>query len=273
MPNRIIKETICTSDTIDKLKPDEECFFYRLMVNCDDYGRMDARPSILLAKCFPLRIESIKAKDVQKMLNTLAKYRLVFVYGEEKYLQMVTWDRHQQIRAKRSKYPQPTEEDINGYQLISDDCICPRNPIQSESNPNLNPIPYGEIMNEFNKICFSLPSIKEITKTRETAINNRWKQLDTLEGCIVFFESVQKSDWLSGRNDKGWKASFDWMFKASNFTKIIEGNFINKQPQQQIQQPKQSVADKAKEAAERYAIRHGFKAGNSNERNISLIEE
>jgi hypothetical protein len=141
MPNRIIKESICTSDTVDQLKSDEECFFYRLMVNCDDYGRMDARPSILLAKCFPLRVESLKAKDVQKMLNTLIKHRLIFVYGEGKYLQMVTWDKHQQIRAKRSKYPHPTEDDINGYQMISDDCICPRNPIQSESESESNPNP------------------------------------------------------------------------------------------------------------------------------------
>ena len=47
MPNRIIKETICTSDTIERLTPFEETFFYRLIVNCDDYGRMDARPAIL----------------------------------------------------------------------------------------------------------------------------------------------------------------------------------------------------------------------------------
>ena len=49
MPNRIIKESICTSDTIDQLSPEEEIFFYRLIVNCDDYGRMDARPQILRA--------------------------------------------------------------------------------------------------------------------------------------------------------------------------------------------------------------------------------
>jgi hypothetical protein len=279
MPNRIIKESVCCSETINQLSAEEECFFYRLMVNCDDFGRMDARSSILLAKCFPLRIENMKTKSIDKLLASLIQNKLVFVYNDGKCLQMVTWDKHQQIRAKRSKYPKPTEDDINGYQMISDDCICHRNPIQSnpiliQSESESNPIPYGEIMECFNKTCISLPTIKEITKARKTAINGRWKQLETLEGCNDFFESVQQSDWLSGRNDKGWKASFDWIFKASNFVKITEGNFVNKkQPQQQTQQPKQSVADKAKEAAERYAIRHGIKTGNSNERNISLIEE
>lgn len=40
----------------------------------------------------------------------------------------------------------------------------------------------------------------------------------------------------------------------------------------QAEQPK-TVMDKAKEAAERYAIRHGITTSNSNERSISVIEE
>ena len=55
MPNRILKESICTSENIQQLSPFEEITFYRLMVNCDDYGRMDARPRILISKLFPLR--------------------------------------------------------------------------------------------------------------------------------------------------------------------------------------------------------------------------
>ena len=52
MPNRILKESICTSESIDRLSWLEEVTFYRLIVNCDDYGRMDARPPILRARLF-----------------------------------------------------------------------------------------------------------------------------------------------------------------------------------------------------------------------------
>ena len=38
MPNRVIKESICTSDTLDHLSADEERFFYRLLVQVDDFG-------------------------------------------------------------------------------------------------------------------------------------------------------------------------------------------------------------------------------------------
>ena len=50
MPNRIIKESICTSETLDKLNWFEEVFWYRLIVTCDDFGRMDARIPILKSR-------------------------------------------------------------------------------------------------------------------------------------------------------------------------------------------------------------------------------
>ncbi len=143
MPNRIIKESICTSNEIDALKPEEEILFYRIIVNCDDFGRMDARLPILRAKCFPLRIDSVKDKDIRAWMDSLIKQGLIFIYevdGKE-YLQMSTWEKHQQIRAKRSKYPAPDDglitSEINGNHKISN---VPENPIQSnlesESNPN-----------------------------------------------------------------------------------------------------------------------------------------
>lgn len=139
MPNRIIKESICTSDTIDQLSWLEEVFFYRLLVNCDDYGRFDARTSILKSRLFPLK-PGITEKNVADLLNKLSTVGLIqrYVVDQRPYLQLVTWNQHQQIRAKKSKYP---AHDANGNQMKSDDSKCPRNPIQSESNPNLNQNP------------------------------------------------------------------------------------------------------------------------------------
>lgn len=143
MPNRILKESICTSETINRLTADEEIFFYRLLVNCDDFGRMDGRAAILLAKCFPLRLGRITEPLIEKWLHSLEEAGLVKTYLVEgrRYVQVTTWDKHQQIRARRSKYPQTPESDIVCNHLISDDIKCPRNPIQSESNPNINTPP------------------------------------------------------------------------------------------------------------------------------------
>lgn len=123
MPNRIIKESICTSENLDNLTPEEEVFFYRLVVNCDDYGRADARPQVLRAKCFPIRMDRISNSDIDRWLRSLAREKLITIYYVEgkPYLQFVTWGKHQQIRAKKSKFPAP---DSAGVNLISDDINC-----------------------------------------------------------------------------------------------------------------------------------------------------
>ena len=110
MPNRIIKESICTSDSINQLSPFHEVFFYRLLVNCDDYGRLDARPEVLASKLYPLR-RSIREEQIIGALNALTSAELVDLYEVKgkPFLQIVTWAEHQSIRAKKSKYPAKDE--------------------------------------------------------------------------------------------------------------------------------------------------------------------
>jgi hypothetical protein len=137
MPNRIIKESICTSENIDQLSAFNETVFYRLIVNVDDYGRIDARPKLLAAKLFPLK--DIRASQIEDALRKLTFAELVTLYEVDgkPFLQMNTWDRHQTIRAKKSKCPAPESgnktSEIICKQLQADESKCSRNPIQSES--------------------------------------------------------------------------------------------------------------------------------------------
>lgn len=148
MPNRIIKETICRSDSIDSLSWFEEVLFYRLIVVCDDYGRFDGRPAIIKGACLPLK-DDITKKHISEAIDKLSTVGLVrgYEFQGRPYLQLTTWDCHQQIRAKKSKYPSPddvaknqspgrsdtglyTQETLSENicnQLISDDSKCPRN--------------------------------------------------------------------------------------------------------------------------------------------------
>jgi len=122
MPNRILKETICTSDNLDHLSMGAEVFFYRLLVRCDDFGRMDARCSILRAACFPLRLDGITDEQMAGWLKELVSAGLLWIYAVDNhsYLQITKWDKHQQKRAKFSKYPQPPDDASACNQLISD---------------------------------------------------------------------------------------------------------------------------------------------------------
>lgn len=133
MPNRILKESICTSDSVDSLSWFEEVLFYRLIVNCDDYGRFDGRPAIIKNRLFPLK-ESLTAKAISKAVNTLVIAGLVVLYEFEgkPYLYLPTWNDHQNVRAKRSKYPSP-EGCVIAHENICNHMYADVPVIQSES--------------------------------------------------------------------------------------------------------------------------------------------
>ena len=136
MPNRILKESICTSEEIDSLTPEQEVFFYRLLVACDDYGLMDARPAILKARCYPLK--AVEIKRIQMMLEALSDTKLIGLYEVDgkQYLCVTNWEKHQTIRAQKPKYPYPKADDFICKQMQADVPVNQSNPIQSESNPN-----------------------------------------------------------------------------------------------------------------------------------------
>ena len=118
MPNRILKESICTSDSIDSLTWFEECLFYRMIVNCDDFGRFDGRIAVIKNRLFPLK-ENLTLKTVSDAINNLARAGLVMPYecDGKPFLYLPSWNEHQNVRAKRSKYPEP--DNVNTY-----DCNC-----------------------------------------------------------------------------------------------------------------------------------------------------
>mgnify|MGYP000972593619 CR=1 FL=1 len=200
MPNRIIKESICTSDTIDQLSWFEEVFFYRLIVNCDDYGRFDARTPILKARLFPLK--SVTEKQISDALNKLSTVGIVTVYEYDgrPYLQLVTWDKHQQIRAKKSKYPAP---DVACNHMISDDIKCPRNPIQSEyeskSESNTNTNTSARKHSQPEKVQFA----ENVSMT-----NAEYEKLVSTYGEADVTRMIEKLDNYKGATGKKYKSDY-----------------------------------------------------------------
>ena len=201
MPNRILKESICTSDSIDQLSAFEETVFYRLIVNCDDFGRFDGRPKIIASKLFPLK--DIRTNQIESALRALTSAELVILYEVDgkPFLQMKTWDRHQQIRAKKSKYPAPESGNITSAsicnQMISDDSTCSRNPIQSESY-SLKENPLKGVKEKRTR--FSPPTVEEVS----AYCKERKNRVDA-QRFVDFYAS---KGWKVGQNPmRDWKAA------------------------------------------------------------------
>lgn len=82
------------------------------------------------------------------------------------------------------------------------------------------------VADSWNQIVTSLPKIAKITDIRKKAIRSRSDDLTEFERV---FRKVEASDFLSGRNGQWIGCGFDWVLKPSNWTKVIEGNYDNRQ--------------------------------------------
>ncbi|HPS34721.1 MAG TPA: hypothetical protein PK854_05615 [Oscillospiraceae bacterium] len=94
-------------------------------------------------------------------------------------------------------------------------------------------------MDDFNRICVSLPAVKCLTDERKKAVRARSAEHGA-ESLREVFEKAENSDFLCGRNPTNatisgyrgtrtsgepWRASFDWLLNKANFVKVLEGNY------------------------------------------------
>ena len=105
--------------------------------------------------------------------------------------------------------------------------------LRSESRQNIGdytpPKPertdYQGVLDAYHECCPSFPAVIKLTETRKRAIKARLKDygLDEIKRA---FSLAGQSDFLKGSS--GWQASFDWLMKPANMTKVLEGNYTNR---------------------------------------------
>ena len=176
----------------------EEVVFYRLIVNCDDYGRFDGRVALIKNTLFPLK-ESVTLTAVENAINKLATVGLVTLYEYEgrQYLQLPTWNEHQSIRAKRSKFPSP-DGCMKSSEIICKQMNANVPVIQSESESNPNPKEGAKAPNAHAR--FSPPSVSDV----EAYCRERRNDVDP-QRFVDFYAS---KGWKVGSQPmKDWKAA------------------------------------------------------------------
>lgn len=121
MPNRILREGILTSERINSLAWEAEVFYRRLMSVVDDFGRFSAHPSLLRAALYPLKLDTVRDTNMERLLAAVEQASLVRVYevAGKRYVEML--DFRQQVRAKDSKFPQPPADAEHGISTCAAD--------------------------------------------------------------------------------------------------------------------------------------------------------
>ena len=207
MPNRILKESVCTSDTIASLSDFEYRVWTCLILLADDAGRGDARPAIIKGRGFPLR-DRVTSKDIDAAVHGLAGKGCISLYtvGGKSYYYFPTWSEHQRVRDVKPKYPAPEESAEICGELPQSAAGCGVLLPESESNtnPNYNPNPESKSESDahghedaFDRFWKAYPK-----KTGKQEARKAFKKVSAPVSVLVDAIEKQKT-WSQWKRDNG----------------------------------------------------------------------
>lgn len=213
MPNRIVREAILSSEKVASLGWPEEVFYRRLMSVVDDYGRTEANPQLLRARCYPLQTDTVRVADITRWIAACEKAGVILGYAVEgkQYLEL---SKFQQQQRTASKCPPPPAFDSKCSQEIANahlgvvvsvvEVVDGASPAEPAPLPAiLIPVNDGEApiaqatVNEFTTLYPAVDVIGELRRMRAWAISNPTKR-KTRSGLMRFVNT-----WLSKAQDSG----------------------------------------------------------------------
>jgi len=210
--------------TFTLIEPGQHATSYRLIAQGVGYyeGRKWKEPNV---------------KTIKSILDWLVKQNMISVQSNSKgtIITVVNWGLYQS-EVDKGNSERIAEETLEKHLVDTKKNV--KN-VKNDKKLNNNIIsrpetPYEEIVNLYNTICISFNSIKQITDKRKGNINARYQESKcSIEVFKILFTKMQDSNFLKGGWDSGGKADFDWVMRPTNFVKVLEGKYDNKNQKQQ----------------------------------------
>ena len=196
MPNRLVREAILTSESLDKLSAEAERLFYRLLVVCDDFGRFEADVRVMIARCFPLRVGDITREQMHAWVHELTKAGVIHCYEHDakRYGSFLNWKKFNKLRAKNSKYPAPAD---TCEHMSADESTCEHMRVYTDSDSDSDSetpvVPKGtfDVARAWSEFCAIYP--KRSGSLNKQAAESKFRKLcKSAEMAGVILEGVKR---------------------------------------------------------------------------------
>ena len=134
------------------------------------------------------------------------------------------WNEYQEVSKQFSNQLAGDEQTISNQLATIEQC----NNVTREKSNN---VVVEEIVQEFNSRCKSFDRIETTTETaimNIARLNNMYPDFD----YKAYFDRIEKSDFLSGRNGRwniGRCATFGWLTNPKNVAKVLRGQYDNRE--------------------------------------------
>ncbi len=185
-----------------------------------------------------------KEATVQLALQTFEQFGMIEYVDD--VITIPNWGKHQNLDQLESKkeYMRNYMKDYRAKQkaITSGKSNCKTNSKSNVSSVDKNKIRIEEEKEEerekkeinkekarqiadlFNSLCPSFSKVKVLSDSIKQEIAKTLAEFSESD-ISTAFEKAEKSSFLKGKNERKWKASFDWLIKAENIAKVLNGNF------------------------------------------------
>ena len=239
---RMFAKTIVLSDAFLDMSPTARCLYFTLGMFADDDGFVNSPKGImrqcgaseddlklLLAKKFVLAFESgVIVIKHWRINNYLRSDRYVETkYTEEKSLLTIEEKGAYSFGIPSMGIPSIGKDSIGkdsiGNKVLSND--------NTMSLENEERSAYQWLIDAWNSLSeYGIKPVKCMTEgsKRLEMVRARVRQYGK-DSVLEAIENVRNSDFLQGKHrGKPWAITFDWFILPSNFQKVLEGNYGNK---------------------------------------------
>ena len=270
--NRVIKPKFWDDAKIGRLTRDARLLYIGLWNFSDDIGVVIGNSIWLKSKIFPY--DQIQIQQFEKWMNELVinGFICLLSYKGERFIYLPNFTRHQVINKpnyedlnipkslidnakdeiteqSRNTTVSFTEQYVTKIEIEREEEDPPYNSPQGEEVPSesdeSDKINYNALMDTFNKMFEGkLPKITAMTDKRKKAVKARSSEHGE-KAIMDVLDNVCQSSFLLGHNNQNWSCDFDWIFRPTNFIKILEGNYngtrLSKNQQDSEQRKRDSV--------------------------------
>jgi len=132
------------------------------------------------------------------------------------------FDRHNGQSAKKRANAQQRQKRFRNAKALQEASLDKIREDKKETKDKRENTPFEKVVILWNKS--NTPRVERLTNKRKAAIRQLCKDY-TLEQIGGVFDQVPKIEWMNGKNDRGWRANFDYVTRPDAFLKIFEGSY------------------------------------------------
>lgn len=261
---RTLKPSFFTHDVLAELSPLHRLLFQGLWCHADREGRLEDRPRFLKTVILPYDDGDVDAMlDGLVEHGFIVRYQA----ESQRLIAILNFTKHQKPHPRElpSEYPPPKAQPKRGRTQPKQDpgttqAVPEQDPsiaqqggllsldnglgvsclgeAKADETPPMSadadapmPVTLGRpkaLQDVWNHYADqSLPRWKDTSRSRATAADARIRENPTFAYWTDVIARINASRFCLGENDRGWRASPDWLLKPDSATKVLEGKYDN----------------------------------------------